>query len=238
MSRQRRHRPAQQAARCEQYLDLDPREWSPLRDAHAQIIARLGSWSLAEIDLNGDLARGRLQAVYRLYFRYVGDPPVYENCGCLLRLFWQHNRVEVSSTGYIRWTGADDWFDHVQLRSLHVFVRRAELDQHYPRSLDEPPVAAAAIEAQPPHRRGRGWTHEWHLIDGQIAALCINPATNRLRVPDKDSAIVADVRKWLLDNNKAVPSDSQLFEAVSQVCAPLRELERKLRERKPRRARR
>jgi hypothetical protein len=212
---------------------FNPREWAPFHEAHAQIKARVGSGEVADHDLIADLAHERLQAVYR---HFVGG---YESLGCFLPAFWQHRALRVRADGHIDWRSVGDWFDYMHLRNLHIFVRRAELDQLYPRTLDHEQSIAAAIpapvEPPPTRRRGRGWTHEWHLIDGQIAALCINPATGRLLVPDKDSAIVDDVRKWLLDNNKAVPSDSQRFEAVSQVCAPLRELERKLRRRPARR---
>jgi hypothetical protein len=108
------------------------------------------------------------------------------------------------------------------LGSWYFFVRRPELDKLYP-------VAAVATPGDmrpPPRRRGPVVTHDWFAICGEIARRCIDRRSGRVRVPNNESALAADVLAWCLDEHDKEPAESEMREAVKRVCAALRSLQK------------
>jgi hypothetical protein len=64
------------------------------------------------------------------------------------------------------------------------------------------------------------------MICGEIAARCIDRRTGRVKVPKNASKLAGDVSKWLQAQGKDEPSNSDMREAVRQVCSALRALQK------------
>jgi hypothetical protein len=124
---------------------------------------------------------------------------------------------------------------HLVVKARHV-ARRWSAEIEATRALAKPveaytwEVVASDIEAltrtradpSPPRRRGRATTHDWFGICAEIARRCIDPKTGRVRVPKSERALARAMLAWCQNE----PAESEMREAVRQVCAALREAER------------
>jgi hypothetical protein len=114
------------------------------------------------------------------------------------------------------------------LEGCYFSVRRADLHKHYP--IAATPTMTAdprPDDTRPPERRrGPVTTHDWHSIDGEIARRCIDSKTGRVAVPQKENALVGDMRTWCKEKGWAVPAISEMSEAVRRVYAALRTVQK------------
>ena len=136
-------------------LELDPRQWMPLAEALQRTRAALGSFELAGRDLHNKLRDGRLQAANWA----ISYPEDTETFDLVAPARWERYRLSGVSDGTIRLrlrSGTDD-DGALDSRGVYIFVRRAELDRLYPRTLDDPATAAgaAAAPAAPRVRRSK-----------------------------------------------------------------------------------
>jgi hypothetical protein len=75
-----------------------------------------------------------------------------------------------------------------------------------------------------PDRRGRPRKYDWHAIHAEIATRCIDPKTGRVRV--REAGLVGDILAWCQEKFGKEPPRSDLAEAVRQVCAARRTLQK------------
>jgi hypothetical protein len=161
---------------------LAPHDWAPLNEAFDRIKNSNGSASLAARDLHRDMLDGRLKSAVR----HIGREGK-ETRAILAATFWQQvtlgnwdGRVRIWPAKGKRLSGA--W---------HFFVRRADLDKHYPRAT---PAGSRSDAMQPPQRRrGPPATHDWFGICGEIARRCIDPRTGLLLVPKRENRLAEAV---------------------------------------------
>jgi hypothetical protein len=180
------------------------------------------SFPLAVHDLNQDLLNGRLESALR----------------------------QISSDGRATWRSfkPSDWRqwkvrEDLDLRhprgwgmkvtpidkkeavdGCYFFVRRADLDKHYPISATSTTTAAhQSDDTRPPKRRqGPILKHDWHAIDGEIARRCINPKTQLLEIPKSERKLAADMLEWCQEKYEKEPAESEMRDAVKAICAALR----------------
>jgi hypothetical protein len=109
----------------------------------------------------------------------------------------------------------------------YCFVPRVDVDKH--------PIAATPTMTAPhqsdeirptERRRGPILKHDWLAIAGEIARRCVNPETGRVVVPDKESALVDEVRTWCKERGRAAPVPSEMSKAVQIICAALRPVQK------------
>jgi hypothetical protein len=192
-------------------LPLDSPKWMPLAEALHLLRGLSGNPYLADKDLFAAVAAKRsdkqLPCMQRLIAREVAPD--------------QDRKIVPPADATPVYLGRED---------AAFFVWRPKFEEIWPALAASAPARSspARIEAPPSRRRGPATTHDWMSICGEIAARCINPRDGRLVVPVKDSAIVASMRIWFLDKNLAVPATTEMSEAVRRVCAPLREVQRKV----------
>ena len=197
-----------------------PHEWVPIDDAYTQVLACVGSPELAERDLYQDLLDGRLKTAFRHISRDGNE-----------------TRRELKPSDWRQWTiGSGSESHRVYVHAVdedykivdgYFFVRRADLDKHYPTATLTTTADHRVDETRPPERRrGPVTTHDWHSIDGEIARRCIDPKTGRVAVPKKENALVVEMRAWCKEQGWAVPAISEMSEAVRRVCAALRTVQK------------
>jgi hypothetical protein len=102
---------------------------------------------------------------------------------------------------------------------------KALLPQPQPQQKTEPQWAADPL-APPPRRRGPLTTHDWHAIDGEIARRCIDPKTGRVKVPKSENKLAEEVLNWLAGQGIKPPAPSAMRDAVKNVCAALRRVQK------------
>jgi hypothetical protein len=68
----------------------------------------------------------------------------------------------------------------------------------------------------PPRRPGPVTTHDWIAISAEIAFRC------RVKVPKSERKLADDVLQWCEDTYGKSPAESEMREAVKQVCARFR----------------
>jgi hypothetical protein len=112
-----------------------------------------------------------------------------------------------------------------------VFICRADLDEYYPTAA--PPAMTAAPQSDdtrpPERRRGPILKHEWIAIAGEIAARCINPKTQLLKIPKSERKLAADMLGWCQEKYGKEPAESEMRDAVKEICAALRRCYNKFR---------
>jgi hypothetical protein len=195
--------------------------WIPLQDAFFRIRDCLGSRALAARDLYQDLLNGRLKGARR---GFDSNDAEIEAVECDPD-FWQGNVFKE------RWPlhhdgsdpGLDCWLppEHPHLRKnphlhqIHVFVRRAELDQLYPEvKFEQAPVATGF-----PRKDNRGTKSriDWAPILIGAAGLMVRYKYPRL----------ADFKKAVYEHFDTWPpegvDDSTLSRHLSDLYHELRE---------------
>jgi hypothetical protein len=220
-------------------FDFNPIEWVALNDAFARIRKAVGSRDFAERDLQRGLCLGGLRSAARWLDRRAD----LETCERLKPPFWKELRIvalsgelegqirvrvriQIPAQGRVR--------EHPLItairrgRSGYFYVLRADLDRFYPlhpATSAAAPIGVPAVAAPPLPRRRRGpvVTHEWFAICGEIAARCVN-ASGGIIIPKNASALARKVNAWCeIEFGQQAP-DSEMREAVRQVCARLRQV--------------
>ena len=211
-------------------------------DAAFVRIKRDSTAELAVRDLHQHLLADRMQSA----MRYVERNGV-ETINVLRPQFWQYFRVATRLTGIngdiqatVLGTAQDKPAERRRVvyrlpgtGRYYFFVRRADLDRHYPDAATPATTpAAAAIPATTPaasmppeRRRGPPTTHDWLLIAGEIARRCI--VAGRVKVPKNESSLARQVLRWLGDQNRGQPAESEMREAVKRICEALRKAAQK-----------
>jgi hypothetical protein len=195
---------------------FSPREWVPIDDAYTQVLACVGSPELAERDLYQDLLDGRLKTVFRHISRDGNE-----------------TRRELKPSDWRQWTiGSGSESHRVYVHAVdedykivdgYFFVRRADLDKHYPTATPTTTSVHRLDETRPrERRRGPVPTYEWHVIDGEIALRCINPKTRLLEIPKSERRLAQDMLAWCHETYGKEPAESEMREAVKAICAALR----------------
>jgi hypothetical protein len=204
--------------------DWSPHEWAPLKDALIRIGASVGPLTLAIHVLNQDLLNGRLKSASRQLSSDGKD-----TWRLLKPSYWRQCRVR--DLGFE--TGRDRGWQQVDVTPVdnveavdgcYFFVRRADLDKHYPIAATPTTTAAhRSDDTRPPERRrGPILKHEWHAIDGEIARRCINPKTRLLEIPKSERKLAADMLEWCQQKYEKEPAESEMRDAVKAICAALR----------------
>ena len=192
-------------------LTFSLHEWVALKDAFDRIMSFAGERGLAANYLNQDLRSGRLgSALVQISSdgektETVLDPSV-----------WEQWTVRVPP---LRVDGLDPNVNR------QFFVRRVDLDKRYPIAATQTMTAAhQSDETRPPERRrGPIPTHDWHVIDGEIARRCINPKTRLLEIPKSERRLAQHMLDWCQEKYGKEPAESEMREAVKAICAALRE---------------
>jgi hypothetical protein len=189
---------------------LPPHEWASFDEAYDRIFAHVRH--LAGDDLRQDILDRRLLSAAR-YGKFDNKARLITQAWMILDpMFFEPLGIQKSRDGV--------WVDDQPAGFLNFFVRRRELDKHYPvtQSGGRP---TNSLEP-PPRRRGRLTTHDWHSIDGEIARRCINQKTRRLQVPKNENKLAEDMLNWLSEKGIDPPAPSEMREAVKRICASLR----------------
>jgi hypothetical protein len=195
---------------------LAPHDWVPLNDAFVRIKDSVGSRELAARDVYQNMLDGRLKSAAR----HVASEGT-ETRAILPATFWQqftlmdalrHEGVQVRPVKGKVLTG-----------SWYFFVRRTDLDKHYPQA-----AAGRSDDTvqPPPRRRGPPATHDWFVICGEIASRCINPKTGCVQVPKRENRLAEGVLDWCREQYDREPAVSEMRAAVKQVCAALRSVQK------------
>jgi hypothetical protein len=191
------------------------REWVPMKEAWLRVYASLSEdMFLTRRDLKADLLAERLVGAVR---RIAKDGT--ETCIILKPAYCQ--RLEFPYAWLV-----EGWQADAQGEDWRFFVRRAELDQHYP--IAATPPATATDDMRPPRRRPGPPpdTPRWWGICAEIARRCIDEKTGRVRIPKSEAALADDVLGWLEEHEQGEPSEREMREAVKYICAALRPLQR------------
>jgi hypothetical protein len=192
--------------------EFGPPDWLPLNAAFARIREGWGSRGLAAGELHQALLDGRLKSAAMLVRRTgAGERQFLEP------KFWRQFELAAALDGSgVRCRPVDG----VVIRDTwNFFVRRSDLDALYP------PDQPAQAVTEPRRRPGPPTKYDWHTIDGEIAARCIDPKTKKLKIPKRQSTLVKDVLEWCdQEFNGKTPGPSEMQQAVSRVCARLRRL--------------
>jgi hypothetical protein len=198
-------------------LTLPANEWVPFGEAFTRILACVGAVELALYQVRQDMLDGRLKAAKRDI-----STDGSETVTLLKPSGWQQLKVfEPDTPGGSAYIAGN-------FVGGHFFVRRADLDKHYPIAATPTMTAAHPSDGTrpPERRRGPATTHDWHTIDGEIARRCINPTTGRVAVPKKEHALASEMRTWCKDQGWAEPAISEMSEAVRRICAALRTVQK------------
>jgi hypothetical protein len=108
------------------------------------------------------------------------------------------------------------------LRSVACFyVRIADLDRLYSTGKGERQDDVTRSSRR--RRPGPATTHDWLTIAGEIARRC-HDKYGRVLVPKKQSDLVNDMLAWCAEQLDKEPPLSEMKEAVSRICAALREV--------------
>jgi hypothetical protein len=189
----------------------------PLKDAYTQVLACVASPELAEHDLYRDLLDGRVKSAFRHISRDGNEE---------WRLLKPSDWRQWTLQGYMVPGGYS-----VEVRLIeegkavagYFFIRRADLDKHYPTATPATTAVHRLDETRPPERRrGPVPTYEWHVIDGEIALRCINSKTRLLEIPKSERRLAQDMLDWCQEKYGKEPAESEIREAVKAVCAALR----------------
>jgi len=153
---------------------------APLKDAFDRIMPSVGAPDPAALRLDGDLRNERL----KLVVMYL-SPDKRHVVTCLTPSDsekWRHVRAL-----------AGDVMDPPV--NGYPFVGRVDLNKLY--RIPATPTMTAAPQSDdtrpPQRRRGPVLKHDWLAIAGEIARRCIDPETGRVAVPEKESALVAEM---------------------------------------------
>ena len=109
--------------------------------------------------------------------------------------------------------------------SWYFYGHRDDVAKLYPVPGEPVREAAGDDDAMtPPTRKtGRPLKHDWHSIDGEIAARCIDPKPKRLDIPASERDLAKGMLQWCSDTYEREPAMSEMREAVKRVCARLRQ---------------
>src|SRR5262249_34638403 len=210
-------------------LPLDSPKWMPAAKAHRMLTGLLGDPDLAAKDLAAAVSDKRLPCMQRAIASHIAPDQDRE---IVPLSFWDKYEFGFDPVNGLKVCRKNRFPAYPVEFPIPVafFVWKPKFEKIWPALAASAPARSspAGIEAPPSRRRGPATTHDWMSICGEIAARCINPRDGRLVVPVKDSAIVASMRIWFLDKNLAVPATTEMSEAVRLVCAPLREVQRKV----------
>jgi hypothetical protein len=198
-------------------------EWVPMKEAWLRVHAALSeNMRLTQRDLKEHLLAKRLAGAAR-----VIAPDESERCIIFEPTFWGPVELPYAYlvSGFQKHAGEGE--------AWHFFVRRAELDKHYPIAATPTATATTTVghrsdDMRPPRRRPGPPpdTERWWGICAEIALRCIDPKTGRVNVPESENKLAEDVLDWLVENEQGQPSASQMRDAVKYVCAALRPLQR------------
>jgi hypothetical protein len=211
-------------------------EWEPWSDAWGRILEYVKDWQLVCIELGQRLRSGQIKSLIRA----IDHRTESVQDQALPREFWEETRIrpmrdDSFGIGLNEWLGKKlsekalpPWWPSdgsTKYVSYMLYLKRRDVDRHYgkvgvqPHEADRPEARAP----EPlPDRRGRVRVHDWHDIDAEIARRCIDPETGRVRVPESESKLVAEMLEWCDKRNRKEPPRSEMHEAVRRICAALR----------------
>ena len=194
-------------------LTFSAHEWAPFGDAFTRILACVEAPELADHRLYQDCLSGRLETA-----KLDISPDGSETVTSLNPSDWRQLKV---LGGRVAGNFEGGYF----------FVRRADLDKHYSIAATTTMMAAhQSDDTRPPQRRrGPILKHQWHAIAGEIARRCINPKTRLLEIPKIERKLAADMLGWCQERYGQEPAESEMRDAVKEICAALRRRTNKFR---------
>jgi hypothetical protein len=188
-------------------LTLGPNEWVSFNLALVQIqAAGVGSSELGVRDLHRDLCSGRMIGASRR----IGGKPEREKCEIHKKSFWRELKLS-ELEGRVRvWTvSAQPNPKHILYRGRCVFyVRRVELDKHYPRERAE---TARPTPEGLKRRPGPKPTNEWPI---DLAAALIRKAHDEPKALQNVDALVKAMQTEFDDAKLFLPKDAKPVRAL------------------------
>jgi hypothetical protein len=215
-------------------------EWVPMKEAWLRVYASLSkNMFLTRRDLKADLLARRLVGAVRRIAKDDTETRIILEPAYSQRLDFPY-----------AWL-VEGWeADAQEGEEWHFFVRRAELDKHYPiaatptatttvdpRSDDmRPPPDATPkspsseidriLEAPPRRPVGRLPKHDWQAINVEIVRRCHDPKTGFVKIPKSERKLALNMLTWCQDKYKKEPAESEMRQAVQTICATLRTFEK------------
>jgi hypothetical protein len=196
-------------------------DWLPIDTAFARIRDAVGSRELAAKDLHSLLLKGPPKGLRSAYRRIDRDGKT--GFGELSPDFWQQftfdYRDRYPSHLWIRPTSDKA---ATVLRSVACFYGRIA-DPYRLYSTGKGERQDDVTRSSRRRRPGPATTHDWLTIAGEIARRC-HDKYGRVLVPKKQSDLVNDMLAWCAEQLDKEPPLSEMKEAVSRICAALREV--------------
>src|SRR6516165_8575207 len=136
---------------------LPHQKWAPLAEAHTRVWSTVGSYDLALHVLTTDARTERLI----LAGRWV-VPGVADACFVFLPEFWRQATIDFVGAldNVVRLCVSGQW-PGLRLGRWYFFVRRAELDKHYPVAAVAAPMSEPADVEPQRLKPGKRPTHPW-----------------------------------------------------------------------------
>ena len=206
-----------------------PHEWAAVEEAFDRIMTYARERNYAGRCLNEDLRSGRLKSgEWQISSEGEGTWRHLYSSDWARRKVGAYPPMLAPAPGVFALPPREGTYIEGPQFAGQVFICRADLDKHY-RIAATPTMTAApqSDDTRPPQRRrGPVLKHDWLAIAGEIARRCIDPEAGRVAVPEKESALVAEMCIWCKEQGRAVPATSEMSEAVRVVCAPLRTVQK------------
>lgn len=197
----------------ERPLPLDDPRWVLLDEVLRQMVGRIGNESVATLDFGLALRAGSLRTMRRHVSdgqettrelvppeSWAGDPPLSAN-------YYHYPPDPQKIHGWIYYAWEPDLKELLEPRSEEEGDERRQ----------------PGNASKPLRRRGPPNTHEWHAICGEIARRC-HDQSGRIAVPKNESRFASDMLLWCEGQYGCEPAESEMREAVKNICAALRKV--------------
>ena len=196
-------RPAKPKPLTKPVAELPVADWVPFDQVFLQVQAKVGSAGLAVSDMHRALHKGRLKSAVRSV----------KECVLLRPAFWLSHRLHHQRDP----VGVRVWPTNSRSPippGWVFFAYRPDFEKLYPPSAQGTPSLSASS------KRGAPTVYDWHAIDGEIAARCID--AGKLKVWKNEAALSREIALWCQKTFGHEPADSKLREAVRAICKALR----------------